>query len=159
MFSNSITSPTYQGWGALCCGDFNLLLLTSVEDWLLVPDVTSSTDTMEMLGQFFVLKRKRPSTQVFSFTFIYLSISPSIHPSKHYYPCKPVVWAHCQFSFFLKLVPSLFVFVSCSLLHLVHSSVTDFHNPQNRTGLSEKSSILKRVSEFPQDLILVTVSL
>lgn len=94
MFSNSITSPIYLGCGALCYGDLNLLLLTSMEDWLPVPDVASSAGTMEMLGQYFISKRKHPSTQGSSF----ISVCPSVHPATQ--PCEPAVQGHCQFSLF-----------------------------------------------------------
>lgn len=40
MFSNSITTHIYQGQEVFC-GDLNLLLLMSMEDWLPVPDVSS----------------------------------------------------------------------------------------------------------------------
>lgn len=154
MFSNSIISPIYQGWGALCCGDFNLLLLTSVEDCLPVPDVTSSTGTTQMLGQFLILKRKHLKYSGCLHDFC-LSLHPFIHPSIQtlLIPVSLQSGLPASSLSFSKLVPFLFASVSVSCSPAL-SSVTDFHNRQNRAGLSEKSFILKRISQFPQHLTL-----
>lgn len=158
MFSNSIISPIYQGWGALCCGDFNLLLLTSVEDCLPVPDVTSATGPTQMLGQFLILKRKHLKYSGCLHDFC-LSLHPFIHPSIQtlLIPVNLQPGLPASSLSFSKLVPSLFVFVSVSYSPAL-SSVTDFHNPQNRAGLSDKSLVLKRISQFPQDLLLAMAS-
>lgn len=145
MFSNSIISPIYQGWGALCCGDFNLLLLTSVEDCLPVPDVTSSTGTTQMLGQFLILKRKHLKYSGCLHDFC-LSLHPFIHPSiKTLLISVSLQSGLLPVLSFSKLVPSLFASVSVSCSPAL-SSVTDFHNCQNRAWPFQRSSSFWRES-------------
>ena len=111
-----------------------------------------------MLGQLLILKRKHLKYSGCLHDFC-LSLHPFIHPSNQtlLIPVNLQPGLPASSLPFSKLIPSLFVFVSVSCSPAL-SSVTDFHNPQNRAGLSEKSLVLKRISQFPQDLLLAMVS-
>lgn len=91
MFFNSMTSPIYQGQGAFRCGDFNRLLLTSMGDQLPVPMSPVQQAQMEMLGQFFILKRKHSRVEAFFSIFIFLSSPIPTILSNINIPSKPVI--------------------------------------------------------------------